>query len=218
LFLISNRIRKFNKFFLKTTFCKDFAVVNEKITIMLFLIIILLLLFLVAVAMYNRLVGRRNNVDQAFATVDVLLKKRYDLLPNLVETVKVYMNYEKDLLTNITDLRSRAMLQGISDGEKIKVENEMIRQLAGLKVAVENYPDLKASQNFINLQGSWNELEGQISGARQTFNTSVLNYNNSVQMFPSNIVANLMGFQTKTMFELPDPERQNVSAKELFGS
>jgi LemA protein len=185
---------------------------------MLILIIILLVLFFIAAAMYNRLVGRRNNADKSFASIDVLLKKRYDLLPNLVETVKVYMNYEKDLLTNITNLRSKAMEHGISETDRIRIENDLSKQLAGLKVAVENYPDLKASQNFMNLQASWNEIEEQISASRRAFNAAVTDYNNSVQMFPSNIVANIMGFQARTMFELPDVERQNVSAKDLFQS
>jgi LemA protein len=185
---------------------------------MIILLIILGVLFIIAVYLYNSLIAKKNNVDKSFASVDVLLKKRYDLLPNLVESVKVYMNYEKDLLTKITDLRTRAISQGLTDAERMQIENEMTRQLSGLKVAVENYPDLKANQNFLQLQGSWNEVEEQVSASRRAFNAAVMDYNNGVQMFPSNLIAYLMNYTTKTMFELPEMERQNISAKQLFNS
>jgi LemA protein len=179
-------------------------------------LIIILILFLIGVYAYNTLIGRKNNVDKSFAGIEALLKKRYDLIPNIVETVKVYMGFEKDLLTNITDLRSRAITAASNDKDRFDIENQLTKQLGGLKVAVENYPDLKTSQQFLQLQGSWNELEEQIASFRISFNAAVTDYNNAVQMFPSNAVAYLMKFEPKSMFEIPETERQNISAKELF--
>jgi LemA protein len=179
---------------------------------------LILVLFVIGVFAYNSIIGRKNNVDKAFAGIEALLKKRYDLIPNIVETVKVYMGYEKDLLTNITDLRSRAITASSNEKDRFEIENQLTKQLGGLKVAVENYPDLKTSQQFMQLQGSWNDLEEQIAASRISFNAAVLSYNNAVQMFPSNLVAYLMKFEPKSMFEIPETERQNISAKELFKS
>lgn len=181
-------------------------------------LLLLLVLFLIGVSAYNTIIGRKNNVDKSFAGIEALLKKRYDLIPNIVETVKVYMGFEKDLLTNITDLRSRAITAASNDKDRFDIENQLTKSLGGLKVAVENYPDLKTSQNFMQLQGSWNDLEEQIAASRISFNATVTDYNNAVQKFPSNIVAYLMKFEPKTMFEIPETERQNISAKELFHS
>lgn len=179
---------------------------------------ILLVLFLLGVYAYNTLIGRKNNVDKSFASIEVMLKKRYDLIPNIVETVKVYMGFEKDLLTNITDLRTRALTSIQGSNDRVDIENQLSKSMGGLKVAVENYPDLKSSQNFIQLQASWNEIEEQISVSRISYNSAVTDYNNAVQMFPSNAVAYLMNFETKPFFEIPETERQNISAKELFRS
>jgi LemA protein len=181
-------------------------------------LLLILVLFVIGVFAYNSLIGRKNNVDKAFAGIEALLKKRYDLIPNIIETAKVYMGFEKDLLTNITDLRSRAISGGLNEKDRIDIENQLAKQLSGLKVAVENYPDLKTSQNFLQLQGSWTDLEDQIASSRNAFNAAVLSYNNAVQMFPSNVVAYLMKFETRSMFEIPETERQNISAKELFKS
>jgi LemA protein len=185
---------------------------------MIVFLLIILVLFLIGVSAYNKIIGCKNNVDKAFAGIEALLKKRYDLIPNIVETVKVYMGFEKDLLTNITDLRSRAITAASNDKDRFEIENQLTKSLGGLKVAVENYPDLKTSQNFMQLQGSWNDLEEQIAASRMSFNAAVTDYNNAVQKFPSNIVAYLMKFEPKTMFEIPETERQNISAKELFRS
>ena len=177
-----------------------------------------MVLFLIGVSGYNMIIGRKNNVDKSFAGIEALLKKRYDLIPNIVETVKVYMGFEKDLLTNITDLRSRAITAGSNDKDRFDIENQLTKCLGGLKVAVENYPDLKTSQNFMQLQSTWNDLEEQIASSRISFNAAVTDYNNTVLKFPSNIVAYLMKFEPKSFFEIPETERQNISAKELFRS
>ena len=128
------------------------------------------------------------------------------------------MGFEKDLLTNITDLRTRALTAIPSSNDRVDIENQLSKSMGGLKVAVENYPDLKSSQNFIQLQASWNEIEDQISVSRISYNSAVTDYNNAVQMFPSNAVAYLMKFEAKPFFEIPETERQNISAKELFRS
>lgn len=183
---------------------------------MIFLIVIVGLLLLIAIALYNSLVRKKNDVENAFASIDVMLKKRYDLIPNLVETVKSYMKHEKGLLTELTALRTQALSSEISNDERVEIENKITKGMSGLMVAVENYPDLKASQNFLQVQGSWNEVEEQISASRRAFNAAVTTYNNGVETFPSNIMAGIMNYKRRTLFEIPDSERQNVDAKELF--
>lgn len=164
----------------------------------------------------NTVVGKKNAVENAYSSIDVMLKKRYDLIPNLVETVKTYMNYEKDTLTKITELRAKATSPNISADEKIAIENQLNTQMRGIMVAVENYPDLKANSNFLQLQGSWNEIEEQISAARRAYNAAVNDYNNSVEMFPTSFFANMKGYKRKASIEIPEEERKNISAKDLF--
>jgi LemA protein len=185
---------------------------------MIYAIIIAVLLLLLVVGLYNTLVRRKNDVENAFASVDVMLKKRYDLIPNLVETVKTYMKHEKSLLNELTSLRTQAITGKISDEERVALENKITKGISGVMVAVENYPDLKASQNFLQLQAAWNEAEEQISAARRSFNAAVTSFNNKVETFPSSIMAGIMGYKRRTLFEIPDTERQNVTAKNLFES
>jgi LemA protein len=174
------------------------------------------LLFLIFMGIYNGLVRKRNEVENTFGAIDAMLKKRYDLLPNLVATVKEYMKYEAGVLTQITELRAKATSGNLSSDEKVVIENELARKMGSIMVAVENYPDLKANQNFMQLQGSWNEIEEQISAARRAFNAAVTIYNNSVEVFPSNIIALMFSFKRKHVFEIDESERQNISAKNLF--
>ena len=128
--------------------------------------------------MYNTLIGKKNQVENAFSTVDVMLKRRYDLIPNLVSTVKTYMNYEGSTLEKITELRAKAMSGGISSDEKVSLDNEIRKVMGNIMVSVENYPELKANENFMHLQRTLNETEEQISAARRTFNAAVVDYNN----------------------------------------
>lgn len=185
---------------------------------MIYIIIVAALLLLLIIGLYNSLVRRKNDVENAFASVDVMLKKRYDLIPNLVETVKSYMKHEKSLLTELTELRARAISSDISNDERVNLENKINRGISGVMVAVENYPDLKASQNFLQLQAAWNEAEEQISAARRAFNAAVTVFNNKVETFPSNVMAGIMGYKRRILFEIPELERQNLSAKNLFES
>jgi len=184
---------------------------------MFLLIGFVIVVLLGAVLTYNNLIGARNAVENAFGTIDVMLKKRYDLLPNLVEVAKTYMKHESDIFTKLADLRARANSATTTD-EKVAIENQISGAVKGLMVSVENYPDLKASEQFTMLQRSWNETEEQISAARRAFNAAVTAYNNAVDKFPSNIFAGMFNFRRKEVFVIAETERQNVSAKDLFKS
>jgi LemA protein len=155
------------------------------IIVLLFLAIIFLLV-LMAVSLYNRLVRLRNNREQAFADVDVQLKQRHDLIPQLVDSVKGYMGHERGVLTDITEARSNAM-KATTINEKIAAENKLSTALEGLKVSVEAYPDLKASQNFMELQNEIADIENKIASARRFFNSATKELNVSTELFPSNL-------------------------------
>jgi LemA protein len=180
------------------------------------LLIIILVIALMVMVLYNTLVRRKNAVSNAYSAIDAMLKKRYDLLPNLVSTVKTYMNYERDTLTKITELRNEASSDDIPADQKIRLENQISRAMRGIMVQVENYPDLKANQNFLQLQAAWNEIEEQISAARRAYNASVNDYNNSVEQFPTNVMARMMKYSAKVFLDIPEEEKKNISAEELF--
>lgn len=174
------------------------------------LVIVIFILFA------NNLIRKRNAVQNVFGSVDALLKKRYDLIPNLISAVQRYMIHEKSLLTDVTRMRTRAINPDIGEEEKIEIQNKVRRALDGIMVAVEAYPDLKASQNFLQLQGALNEVEEQISAARRAYNAAVTEYNNAVETIPSNFVALLMRYKRKAVMETPEQERDNISVKKLF--
>jgi len=167
---------------------------------------------------YNSLISKRNEADKAFASIDTMAKKRYDLIPNLVATVQQYMQHERGTLMEITEMRAKATSGNLSDEEKIALDGKLSKAMSGIMVAVENYPDLKASTNFMQLQGSLNEVEEQLSAARRFYNAAVTDFNNAIQMVPSNIVASMFNFQAKKLFEIAEQERQNVDVKSLFKS
>jgi LemA protein len=173
---------------------------------------------IVAILIYNNLVGSKNQVENAFGSIDVMLKKRYDLIPNLLETVKAYMKHESDTLMRITDLRTKATSRNTSADEKVQLENQISSMMKGVMVQVENYPDLKASEQFTMLQRSWNEAEEQISAARRSYNASVTMYNNAVEKFPSSVFAAMFSYRRKEVFVIEAVERQNLSAKALFNA
>jgi LemA protein len=178
--------------------------------------VVAVLLILIAVAMYNSLIGKKNDVENAFASIDTILKKRYDLIPNLVAAVKEYMQHERGLLESITELRAKAVSGNIPSDEAVTLNNEISKAIGGIMVAVENYPDLKASQNFMDLQRSLNEVEEQLSAARRAFNAAVTTFNNAVEMFPTNIMAGMMHYSRRQLFEIPETERENPNVKDLF--
>ena len=161
------------------------------------------------VSLYNRLVKLRNNRENAFADIDVQLKQRHDLIPQLVEAVKGYMTHERELLTRVTEARSAAINATTIDG-KIESEMRLTSALQGLRVAVEAYPDLKANQNFLNLQEEISDIENKLAASRRYFNSATRELNNAVQSFPSNIVASMFGFKKEIMFDLGEEQRQKL--------
>jgi LemA protein len=180
--------------------------------------ILAVVLLIWGVATYNSLVTKRNQVDFSFSGIDVMLKKRHDLIPNLVAAVKQYMKHEADLLNNITALRSQAVNPQLSSNEKVAVENQLSQQLGKLQVAVEGYPELKSNQNFLQLQGALNEVEEQLSAARRAYNAAIFSYNNSVDTIPSSIIAGMTGHKSLAMFQAPEEARANVDVNQLFDS
>lgn len=179
-------------------------------------LIIVIVLALVLVLMYNSLVGKKNQVENIFASVDTVLKKRYDLIPNLIASVSKYMEHEKSLLENVTKLRAEANKPNLSDGEKIALDAKVTSALGSIMVAVENYPELKANENVMHLQHTLHEVEEQISAARRAYNQSVTDYNNAIEMVPTNFMASLMNYKRKEVFTIVEEQRQNVDVKELF--
>ncbi len=183
---------------------------------LIIVIAVIVVLSLILVAIYNGLIRRRNEVDNAFGGIDAQLKKRYDLIPNLVSSVKQYAKHEREILTKITELRASAIDPNMSMNEKITLDNKISEAIGGIMVAVENYPDLKASENFMNLQRSLNEVESQISAARRTFNAVVTDYNNGIQVFRNSLLGNGMGMEQKEVFVIPETERENIDISKLF--
>jgi LemA protein len=172
-------------------------------------LIILVVIVFAVVGMYNSLVGLRNRVKNAWSQIDVQLKRRHDLIPNLVETAKGYVKHERETLENITKARARAMEAG-SVGDKSKAEADLSGALGRFMLVVENYPDLKANQNFLALQEELTSTENKIAFARQSYNDAVLFFNNKIQMFPSNILANMFNFKLEEFFEVEEASEKAV--------
>ena len=171
--------------------------------------IIVVLLLLIA-SSYNTLVGLRQKVKNAWSQVDVQLQRRFDLIPNLVESVKGYMNHESDVLTKVTELRS-SWANAKTVSEKSKLDNQLSNTLKTIMAVSESYPDLKANQNFLDLQAELKNTEDKISYSRQFYNDTVTNYNTKIEQFPSNIIASMFHFTAETLFEVDNGEvRKNV--------
>lgn len=174
---------------------------------------IVLILAVWAISGYNGFIKSKNNVEESFATMDVYLKKRYDLIPNLVETVKGYAAHEKETLSQVVEARNMARGAGTIE-EKIAGENALTGTLKSLFAIAENYPDLKANTNFLDLQNQLKRVEEDIANARKYYNAVVKIFNNKCEMFPSNILAGIFHFQKKPMFEVDaEAERQNVKVE-----
>lgn len=167
----------------------------------LIFIVVVVVVAIYAVQIYNSLVRLRNRVKNAWSQIDVQLKRRHDLIPNLIETVKGYMTHERDTLENITKARSAAV-DASSVADKSKAEAQLSGALGKFNLVVENYPDLKANQNFLELQEELTSTENKISFARQAYNDQVLFYNNKIEMFPSNILAGMFNFIKEEFFEI----------------
>jgi LemA protein len=161
------------------------------------------------VSIYNSLVQLRNRVKNAWSQIDVQLKRRYDLIPNLVETAKGYMTHERETLSAITEARSRAMGAG-SVHDKSAAEAQLSGAISRFMLVVENYPDLKANQNFLALQEELTSTENKISFARQAYNDAVLFFNNKIEMFPSNVVAGMFNFRPQEFFEVEETAQREA--------
>lgn len=170
---------------------------------------VVLVILLYFVGVYNGLVRLRNNRENAFANIDVQLKQRYDMIPQLVSTVKGYAAHEKTLLEEVTRARTAAM-SATSINDKIQAENALSAALAGLKVSVEAYPELKANTNFQQLQTEIADIENKLSATRRFFNSATKELNVGVQTFPANLIAGMFGFHVEPMFEIPQTERASM--------
>ena len=165
------------------------------------IVVVLVLVVLFVIGIYNALVRLRNQVDNAWSQIDVQLKRRHDLIPNLVETAKGYMKHERETFEAITQARSQAM-GAKTVAESSKAEGMLGEALSKFMLVVENYPDLKANQNFLNVQEELTSTENKIAFARQSYNDQVLSYNNKIQIFPSNIIAGMFAFGKRDFFEI----------------
>ena len=178
------------------------------ITLIVFIAIVVIVT-LFAMATYNGLVRLRNNRENAFADIDVQLKQRHDLIPQLVETVKGYTKHESDSLIKLTQARSAAISAKDID-QKIVAENQLSSALNGLKITVEAYPDLKASKNFMQLQEEMADIENKLAAVRRYFNSATKEYNNQVETFPANLLAGMFGFRREKMFDVGEQQRAQL--------
>lgn len=169
----------------------------------------MLLLILIGAGIYNRIVRLRNNRENAFADIDVQLKQRHDLIPQLVATVKGYAAHEKETLDRVIQARNGAVSARTID-DKIAAENTLTSALAGLKVTLEAYPDLKANTNFLQLQGEIADVENKLAAVRRYFNSATREYNNAIETFPANVMAGMFGFRREPMFEVAAGERASL--------
>ena len=177
---------------------------------MIYLIIgVIALLVIYVLVTYNVFVKMKNRVDESFSTMDVYLKKRWDLIPNIVETVKGYAKHEKSTLSDVIKLRNGAYDNMTSD-EKIKANQQLSKGITKIMALAEQYPDLKANENFKDLSTQLTKIEDEIANSRKYYNGTVREFNDKVQMFPSNIVAKIFGYKAKIMFEATEEERKNV--------
>jgi len=179
----------------------------------LYIIIAIVVLLLVYVLIsYNGLVKTNNSVKEAFSTMDVYLKKRWDLIPNIVETVKGYAKHEKETLESVVQLRNSAY-DKMSQNDKMVTNGQVTGALSKLMALSESYPDLKANQNFLDLSAQLTKIEEDIANSRKYYNAVVKELNNKVQMFPSNIISKLFGFQEIKMFEISEKEKENIKVE-----
>ena len=184
--------------------------------ILIFLLALVLLPIFYVVSVYNGLVSKRNMVENALGTIDVMLKKRHDLIPNLVETVKGFAAHERETFEKVIALRNQATSAGLPMKDRLELEDQIVPQLGRLLAVAESYPELKSSDQFLNLQRNLTETEEQLSAARRSYNGAVYGINNAVESFPSNLIAQNFGFQKHEFFEASKIEREPVKVD--FGS
>lgn len=192
------------------------AFIYTLLSVAIIFLLLACIISLLGVRIYNGLIYLKNQVSKSFSSVDVLLKKRWDLIPNLVAVVKSHMQFEQQTLAEITRLRSQVMSGGISDDQRLTLENQISRTMGNIVTLIENYPELKSDHHVTQLLESLNETEEQISAARRFYNAAVTEYNNALEMFPSNLVASYLRYQQKELFVTPAEERKNVNVSELL--
>ena len=178
-----------------------------------FILLLVGLLVIIPIAMYNNLIRKRNAIDNAYFSIDVQLKKRYDLIPMLVDTVKGYMQHEKSVLEEVTRLRAGVLSGTMGVNEKIAADNAINRGIQQVMVSAESYPVLKSSENFLKLQGSINEAEEQLAASRRFLNAAVADYHNAIQSFPSSVIASWAGMKKRNYFEINEEEKQRPSVQ-----
>ena len=182
---------------------------------LIILLIVIAVIVVFVIAVYNGLIQRRLRIDEAFAQIDVQLKRRHDLIPNLVNAVKGYMDFEQDVLTKVTEARSNAIAAGAQGpAQQAAAENALTGTLRSLFAVVENYPELKANQNVLELQEQLTTTENQIAFSRQHYNASVLDYNTAIQVFPAALIAGMFGFTKRDFFDA-EPEASAVPNVDL---
>lgn len=183
---------------------------------LLILVGVVVVLAIVVIGLYNSLIRLKNRVEEAWSDIDVQLKRRYDLIPNLVETVKGYASHEKETLENVIKARNMAMQAQSGDDAKLKAdaENMLSSTLKSIFALSENYPDLKANQNFLELQKEISDTENKIQASRRFYNGNVRDFNTKLEIFPTNLIGNMLGFKSRDFFEIEEPkERENVKVK-----
>ncbi|UNY98598.1 LemA family protein [Zhouia spongiae] len=181
------------------------------------IVAVVLLVTIVGIVINNQIIAKKNQMAQAFGSIEIYLKKRFDLIPNLAAMLSKYLAHEKEILLKVTALRGQ-IERAIEPKEKIEASNELTKVMSGLNVNVENYPDLKADKQFINLQFELSDMEDQISAARRAFNAAVTSYNDQIQMFPASIVAGIRKDKAETLLEIPKAEQKEINITELLNN
>lgn len=189
--------------------------------IIVIVVLVTLPLFFITIpvlfSMYNGMRKSKNRVEMSFSSIDVFLKKRFDLIPNLMSSVKNIMQHERQLFENVSRLRSKIPTASTKE-ERFDLENQLSQALGGLNVAVESYPEMKSSENMLHFQRSLNEIEEQLSAVRRAYNQNVLAFNDKVVSIPSNIMAGVLEYSKEPYFEIPETERSNPNVGSLFRS
>ncbi len=176
----------------------------------------LLVLFgLIGISINNRIIAKRNQVAQAFGSIEIYLKKRFDLIPNLIAMLNKYLSHEKETLLRITELRS-SVDKAKSANDKIKASNELTQLMSGLNINVENYPELKADRQFATIEFELSDVEDQISAARRAYNAAVTSYNNTIQMFPASIIAGMRKDKAHVLLEIPKSDQKEINVNQLL--
>ena len=178
-------------------------------------IAILAVIGLFGIIVNNRIIGKKNQVKQAFGSIEIYLKKRFDLIPNLIAMLNKYLAHEKETLLKISELRS-TVEKASGANEKIKASNELTHIMRGLNINVENYPDLKADKQFTTIEYELSDIEDQISAARRAYNAAVTSYNNTIEMFPASMVASIRKDKPGTLLEIPKSEQKEININQLL--